>query len=401
MRVANKKILISPGTLYSKSGETQTLEKPSKKPDQSNFKTDSKQKNKEYQIVKGETTHKNLNPFFQWFNGSDQITKENKSTGFAIATNGLPMKFAKALWPLYLPLQIVGLVNERFGKLARAFYGLCWSIVYTGYRPWAKDRDLLSKENAPNPEKITKGVEGIYKTNEAFRMIMGTAVSAVYGGGALGMLTGVLKNDDDLFDRAANTYQTGMLNQNQIFASMNFSLVMKRMFNPNQLNEVDKSNNDIKSRFESIDSILFLPNIVTRAFGTAELFGVQVNENISKLERALGYFSYGTWAGRFGIMKKAEKQGGDLEPVKSSFHGNIKKTDTILHDTQQYGAWIFSTSLPVISWIAGIGELIGFRDFASYTFKLEGILERLNPTIASWCIRDTWLKALSNRNNSK
>src|SRR3989338_6615076 len=62
--------------------------------------------------AKGEVLHKNLQPFFK-------------------AVNGRPLLVTKAIWGLTPLIQAVGLVNESAGKLARAFYGVCWSIVYT------------------------------------------------------------------------------------------------------------------------------------------------------------------------------------------------------------------------------------------------------------------------------
>ena len=153
-------------------------------------------------IIEGEVFHKPLQPFFQ-------------------AVNGSPLTVTKAVWGLTPIIQAIGLVNESAGKLARAFYGVCWSIVYTCCRPWAADRETLPKDGGA--EKITDGWRTVYNANEHFRVGMGSIVSAVYGGGALGMLYSWLKGDDDLFDKSANIYQTGMFNQNQIFACMNFT----------------------------------------------------------------------------------------------------------------------------------------------------------------------------------
>ena len=57
-----------------------------------------------------------------------------------------------------------------------------------------------------------------------------------------------------------------------------------------------------------------------------------------------------------------------------------------------YGAKAFYWMLPALSWAASICELFGAREIAEKVFNLEGIFERLNPTIAAWCLTNPWLQ---------
>lgn len=332
--------------------------------------------------IKGELIHPNFNKFCKWVNGyvEGEEKDDSKHNYFSLRD------ITKAVWPLYLPLQVMGLISDKAAKLARAWYGVCWAIVYSCLRPWKENRDTLTeKTHEDKPASISEGWKKLYNVNEYFRAIMGSVVTAVYGSGALGMLFSCFKGDDDLFDKAANVYQTGMMNQNQIFASMNAGIFMKRKLNPSQLHEVDKEPNGYKANIELVDTFLFIPNIITRGLDTFRLFGMNVNEGLQRFINAFGYFSYGTWATRFGIMKSSEADGGDLEKIDEKLTGKTLRFDQFLHDTQKTGGKIFHALLPALSWIAAFAELFGFREFAEKTFKLEGICERLNPTIAAWC----------------
>ncbi len=297
---------------------------------------------------------------------------------------------AKSAWFMYLPFQVAGLFSEKMNKLARAWYGVGWSIVYSCYRPWKANVKELTEKDPSKP--ISDFTKNLHKTNEGFRIGMGSAVSAIYGGGALGMLWGVLTGNDDLFDKSANTYKTGMFNQDQIFSSMNFSTVLQRklykdgLLHENHLDEIDKKDDNIKSKVELVDSVLFIPTIITRALDTAKQFlGVSLGEGAERITNALAYFKYGTWATKFGVMKAGDKdEGGDLEMLKDS--------NKFLHDTQKYSAKAFCYTLPALSWVASACELFGAREMAEKVFNFEGILERLNPTIASWCLTNPWLQ---------
>lgn len=330
------------------------------------------------EITKGELIHPGFNKFCRFVNGYVEGEEEDPSKHNFFNLRDL----TKSVWNIYPLLQLVGLVNDRTEKLAKAWYGVCWSIVYSCYRPWKSNRDKLTDEGAP--KKISEVWKGIYNLNEHFRVIMGSIVSAIYGGGAFGMLLGWLKGDDDFFDKAADVYKTGMFNQNQIFASMNADVVMRRNFNPSQLKEVDKDKTGIKAAVEYVDTALLIPNIVARGIDTLKMFGMNVSEGMERFVNSLGYFSYGTWAARFGIMKTSEQDGGDLE--------GLEKSNKVLYTIQKNGGLVFSTMLPVLSWIAAAAELMGLRRFAEKTFKLEGICERLNPTIAAWCLTNPWLQ---------
>ena len=307
--------------------------------------------------------------------------------------NNYPLKATESVWLLTPLIQIVGLVNERAAKLARAFYGSCWAIVYSCFRPWAANREGLSKKKG----RVPQHVKTFYDVNEHFRLGMGTLVSAVYGGGAFGMLWGWFKNDDDLFDKADDICQTGMLNQNQIFASMNLSEVLKRQYTPEKMGKYDRNKKAPTSIIEMTDSILFAPTIITRALDTFKMFGMELGETTQRIINAFSYFSYGTWAARFGIVKqtedkKAKRGSGLLDPINPKLKGRAKRVEEALYISQKYGGRIFSTLLPGLSWLSSGAELFGFGEFAKNTFKLEGILERLNPAIASWCGRSTWLR---------
>ena len=323
--------------------------------------------------------HKPLQPFFK-------------------AVNGAPLKVTKAVWGITPFIQAIGLVNESAGKLARAFYGVCWSIVYTCHRPWASDRQEL-----PNIDTIPENKRIRFKANEHFRVGMGTAVSAVYGGGALSMLYSWFKGDDDLFDKAANVYKMGMFNQNPIFDSMNYAEILKRKFIPDELEDFQKNDKNAKAKIEKIDSYLFIPNIITRGLDTCRLFGAEFGEITQRIINTFSYIGYGTWATRFGLLKQTEYSGinrhgkdargsGVLDDINPNLKGTALKTEQILYDAQKYGGRAFHTLLPGLSWLAAGAELIGLREIAEKAFKLEGILERLNPTIGSWSFRSTWLR---------
>lgn len=329
-------------------------------------------------VTKGELIHPGFNKFCRIVNGYVEGEEEDRSKHNHFCLRDV----AKGAWIIYPLLQLVGLVNERTEKLARAWYGACWSIVYSCYRPWKPNRDKLTDENAP--KKISDVWKGIYNLNEHFRVVMGSVVSAIYGSGAFGMLWGWLKGDDDFFDKAADVYKTGMLNQNQVFASMNADVVMRREFNPSQLKEVDKDRTGAKAAVEYVDTALFIPNIIARGIDTFRMFGMSVSEGTQRVINSLGYFSYGTWAARFGIMKSSEKDGSDLE--------KLEKTNKALYHMQKNGGIVFSRLLPALSWVAAAAELMGLREFAEKTFKLEGICERLNPAIAAWCLTNPWLQ---------
>ena len=337
-----------------------------------------------YESKNKKVCHKELQPFFR-------------------LVNNIPLKAAESVWLLTPVIQAVGLVNERAAKLASAFYGFCWSIVYSCFRPWAVGREGFPEKS--NGKKISEGLRTTYDINEHFRMIMGTAVTAVYGGGATGMLYSWLKNDDDLFDKASEIYQLGMLNQNQIFASMNLSEVLKRYYAPEKLHKYERNKTSPKSAFEMIDSVLFLPTFFTRAIDTTRLFGVELGEQTQRVINTFSYFSYGTWAGRFGILKqtedeKAKRASGLLDSPNPKLKGLVRNMDEVLQVSQKYGAKVFCTTLPALSWVSAGAELFGYGDFAKSTFKLEGILERLNPAIFSWCGRNTWLRLFEDDKNA-
>lgn len=329
---------------------------------------------------KGEIVRPELNSFFKKVNGyvQGEETEPNKHNYFSLKD------LTKSAWFMYLPFQVAGLFNERMNKLAKAWYGLGWSVVYTCLRPWAANRETLVDK--PNGEKVSDIWKGVHKVNEDFRIGMGSFVSAIYGSGALGMMWGAVSGNDEFFDKSANVYKTGMFNQDQIFSSMNFSTVLKRTLNPDQLDKIDKERNNVKSGVELVDSVLFIPTIITRALDTAKLFfGAQLSEGVQRFTNALAYFKYGTWATRFGIMKAGkEKEGGDLASLEDS--------NKPLYYTQKYGAKAFYSTLPALSWGASICELFGASEVAEKLFNVEGILERLNPTIASWCLTNPWLQ---------
>lgn len=305
-----------------------------------------------------------------------------KFNKFCESANKSILPVAKAIWPLYCPLQIIGFFSEKIEHLARAWYGVCWAVVYSCYRPWAVNRRTLEGD------KASPSVKNLYKANEHFRAIMGTAVTAVYGGGALGMLWSWIKGDDNLFDRASEFYKTGMLNQNQIFGSMNTTVVARRKYNPEQLYPIDRVGNDYKANIELVDTALFIPNIITRAIDTFRLFGMEISEGLQRIVDGLGYLCYGTWATRYGLLKSSQASGGDLAKLKDKKYA----ADKFFYNTQGKSSHLFYTLLPGLSWLAAIAEFFGYSDFAKQVFSWEGKCERLLPTIASWVIRDTWLK---------
>ena len=128
------------------------------------------------------------------------------------------------------------------------------------------------------------------------------------------------------------------------------------------------------------------------------MFGVKLGDGLQRFINAIGYTFYGTWATKFGILKSLEEKGGDLEPINLSLQGTrLEKADRFLYETQKHGGKTFHTLLPALSWISAAAELLGFSNFAKKTFEIEGYAERLNPKIATWCIRSTWFQWLVKR----
>lgn len=334
-------------------------------------------------MERGPRLHESLQPFFK-------------------GVNGVPLTVTKSIWGITPILQAIGLVNKDIGDLAKAFYGACWAIVYTCYRPWAKERYSLPDQIGV--KKTSDFQKTLFNANEHFRLGMGTLVSAVYGGGAAGMLWSWFKGDEDLFDKSVNVYQIGMFNQNQVFDCMNFADVLKRKLfrsaDENKLSYFDRDKT--KEKIELTDSVLFIPNIITRGMDTLRLFGKEYSDRTQKIINVFSYIGYGTWAARFGYLKQFEdkeevkekkiEEGVLLDPPNVQLKENLLKIDGAFRDAQKYGGKLFHTILPGLSWIAAGTELLGFREFAEKSFKLEGILERLNPAIGAWCVRNTWMK---------
>ncbi len=371
--------------MFQVTASSPTTHPVSGRPSNGKLRTPQLQEKHPKKVVHGDLIHPGFNRFCKLVNGYGEGEEQDPAKHNYFSLRDL----TKSVWHIYPILQLVGLVNERVEKLARAWYGTCWSIVYSCYRPWkANCEKLAEKDKNGNHVQISNLLKKTYNVNEHFRAIMGTAVSAIYGSGALGMLFSWFKGDDDLFDKSAEIYKTGMFNQNQIFASMNAATVMQREANPDQLKEVDSDKHNMKAKIELIDTALFIPNILTRSLDTLKMFGLNLmTDGMERFVNFLSYFSYGTWAARFGIMKSNEKDGGDLEHEK-----NFSKEHPILYNTQKHGGQVFYTLLPALSWLAAGAELIGMRDIAEKTFKLEGICERLNPTIAAWCLTNPWLR---------
>ena len=329
--------------------------------------------------------HKELQPFFE-------------------KVNNYPLKVTKAVWGLTPVFQVAGLVNERAAKLARAFYGTCWSIVYSCYRPWTPNRTELPEDKAK--KKIPDHIKTFHNVNEHFRFGMGSLVSLVYGGGAFGMLYSWLKGDDDLFDKSANVYQIGMFNQNQVFASMNATDLIKREYLDEGLSDFEKDKKSVKSRMELIDTWLFIPSIITRAIDSLRLFGKELGETTQKIVNVFSYIGYGTWAARYGFIKQLEDKtaslgNGLLDKENPKLKGSALKVDNALRTTQKYGGKLFYTILPGLSWFAAGAEALGARQLAEGSFKLEGMLERLNPAATlGWCGRNTWMKLFEEKDDN-
>ena len=343
-------------------------------------------RSKQSKVVKGELVLPRLEPFFRCINGYVPGEEDNPSKHNYFCLRDV----VKAIWPLYLPLQVIGLVSDRAAMLAKGFYGVCWSIIYSCYRPWKENRDQLVDKNPKKP--IASFIKSLYNANEYFRVFAGTVVTAVYAFGSFKMLWATLTGNKSLFEKAQEIYQIGMFNQNAIFASMSAAGALKARYNKNQLEKAFRGRDNVREKFGLIEILLFPITTITRILDTCRLFGMNLNETLSRFTKGLSYFCYGLWAARFGLLKKLEKSGGDLKKVNPNLHGTAKKIDQVLHVTQKHGATVFSILLPALSWLAAISEFFGYKNFAEKTFKLEGILERLLPPIASVCIRDTWMK---------
>ena len=334
----------------------------------------------------GKLIYPRFNRFCEWLHGSEKVKKENGYSGSAIQTSGLILKATKAIWPLHIPLQLIGLFNDPINRLAKAVYGTCWPIIYSAYRPFAPNKRTLEGDQAPQI------VKSLFNINEHLRVWAGSTVSLFYGGGGLGMLWGSLTRNDDFFDKASRIYQEWMLNQNFVFGVMNLNNLWLRKFNPTQVQETHRNKNTLRSHVEFFDGLTLLPNAITRTMATFRLCGGELSEGTGRLVDSLGFLNYSTWAYRYGDLKGAEEQGGDLDPVNPQFTGAKKKADKLIHDVQKIGSLKFRYVLAPLSLGAAIFKATGFDDLSSTAWKLGGILERLQTAIGSWCVKNTWFK---------
>ena len=194
----------------------------------------------EEEIIQGELVHPRWNNFFRAVNG---VTEDPSKPNYFS-----PLYLAKAIWPIYLPLQLIGLINKRAHQIAKGVYGSIWAVVYTCLRPLKNDRDKLTDKNAKEP--IPSVVKKLFNINEHFRLIGGLVISLFYGTGAFKMLLGALSGNDSLYESGANLYSKGMNDQISEFGSMNLERVLKRKYNPQQLLEADRHNKGVKANIE-------------------------------------------------------------------------------------------------------------------------------------------------------
>ena len=218
-----------------------------------------------------------------------------------------------------------------------------------------------------------------YNINENFRVFGGSLVSLIYGVGAVGMLYGGLSGNDDFFDKASECYQEGMLSQNPVFDSMSLTVLFRNWYNNGQLTDADKDRGDKKAITEKLQSIMFIPDLITRSLSTLRFLGMEFSEGLQRIINTVGYFGYGLWGANIGLRH---------EKIENSSPDKNKT----LNDFYKTGAKTFYTAIPLVSWVSALAELLGYRDFAAKSFELEGKIERLLPMISGWSIRDTWLK---------
>ena len=332
--------------------------------------------------IAGELLHPNLNKFFKFVNGVDD--NDNLVNKFNLKD------LAKSIWPLHVPLQLIGLVSKRVNQIARGFYGCMWALVYSFYRPWAVNRDKLVINEAEKKDLPASGniLKALYTANENFRVFGGSLVSLVYGGGALGMLYGALSGNDDIYEKSSECYQEGMLSQNPVFDSMSLTTLFRSLCNKKQLTNADKDRTDKKALTERWQAAMFIPDLITRSLSALRFLGMEFGEGIQRVIDAVGYFGYGLWGANIGL--RHEK----IEDNSTGTGNNInnKKINKNLDDFYRTGAKTFYTVIPSVSWVAAAGAILGYGEFAKKTFELEGKIERLLPMISGWSIRDTWLK---------
>ncbi|MBI2996241.1 MAG: hypothetical protein HYY52_05990 [Candidatus Melainabacteria bacterium] len=334
----------------------------------------------------GNLIYPNFNKICEWFSGTDKVCSENGYSELAIKTKGLILNSAKSLWFLHSPLQFLGLFNESFNKLAKAWYGTIWPAVYTGYRPLAPNRRTLEGNSAPDIVKT------LFNVNEHLRVWAGSLVSIFYGGGGLGMVAGWLTKNDDFFDKSFKFYQEWMLNQNFIFGLMNLNNLWLRKYNKSQVQKAHHPDNTLRAYAELFDGFTLIPNAITRSLATCRLFGVELSDGLCKTIDTLGFTNYATWAYRYGSLKGEKEEGGDLLSVSEDLKGTSKKIDETLYNTQKFGSRVFRFLCAPLSLGAAFFRAIGNDELSKTFWKLEGIVEKLQTATGSWGIRETWMK---------
>lgn len=318
--------------------------------------------------------HPKFNEFCKWINGYVEGEDESAESYQKKHKFFCVRDITKSIWAIYPILQLFGSFSDRWEKIARGFYGACWSIVYSAYRPFAANRKELGGDKAGS------FIKNFYKANEHFRVWYGSFVSVGYALGGFGMFVAALIGNDGLFEKLAKLYKVFMYNQNGEFSSMDTELVAKREYDLEDLPPVHRPKDSLKARIEFINFILFAPNIITRGLETLKLFGLNfMGEGLQRFSGFLEKLSYGTWAARFGIMKtELEEEGG----IKRG--GDLKNLHPVLFNVQKGSGKVFHYVLPALSFIAAGAELFGFKDIAEKVMVWEGKAERLIPAISAW-----------------
>ena len=346
--------------------------------------------NSAYNPSLGKLIYPHFNKFCEWFNGTNNVTKENGYSDAAVKTKGVVLNTAKVFWPLHIVAQLFGLVFEPFNKLAKGIYGTCWPVVYSAYRPFAANKRTLEGTEASGT------VKKLFNVNEHLRVWAGSVVSGFYSLGGAGMLWGTLSGNEGLFEKASSFYQEWMKNQNLIFGVMNCNNMWLRKYNPTQVEEVHHDKNTLRSHVELFDSLTIIPNLLTRSLATFRSFGGELSEGVGRAVDVLGNLNYATWTYRFGDLKGREEEGGDLKPVDKTLQGNGKVLDQALYDTQKFGSKMFKFLLAPVTLASAVLKGFGLDELSDKLWTLEGTLERLQTAIGSWSIRSTWLEWFGN-----
>ena len=62
----------------------------------------------------GRLIYPRFNKLCEWLNGTNKVTSENSFSEVAVKTSGVFLNATKVLWPLHVPLQVIGLFIDKY-----------------------------------------------------------------------------------------------------------------------------------------------------------------------------------------------------------------------------------------------------------------------------------------------